>query len=182
MKPTTPQLERSTSTRRRKAVQGNSRMKFCMIMLLAGGVLGANARQVSDPGNLSLHYDGPAKDWASEGLPIGNGQLGAMLFGGVEMERIQFNEESLWIGNEEDTGAYQNFGEVLMMFGSGGPIVTNPSNHASSALAGWVTTCAPVDRLAMNLAMASEISEPPKPRMAANTNRPPISWPVLARY
>ena len=40
---------------------------------------------------------------------------------------------------------------------------TVPTSQASSALAGWVMTRAPVDRLAMNLDMASEMSEPPKP-------------------
>jgi alpha-L-fucosidase 2 len=107
-------------------------MKHYLTMILVGWSLAAYAGQASDPGNLSLHYDAPAKDWDRECLPIGNGQMGAMLCGGVEMERIQFNEESLWIGNEDDTGAYQNFGEVMMMFDNGGPIVTNPSNHVSA--------------------------------------------------
>ncbi|MCE9546732.1 MAG: glycoside hydrolase family 95 protein [Planctomycetia bacterium] len=61
---------------------------------------------------LKLWYDQPATQWMQEALPIGNGHLGAMLFGGVSVEQIQFNEESLWVGNEEDTGAYQNFGDV----------------------------------------------------------------------
>ena len=61
-----------------------------------------------------LWYNHPAKDWMTEALPIGNGRLGAMLFGGVPRERIQFNEESLWIGDESDAGAYQAFGDVLI--------------------------------------------------------------------
>ena len=108
------------------------RMKLYGIMILGSGLLAANADQAAEPGNLSLHYDAPAKDWESECLPIGKGQMGAMLFGQVDKERIQFNEESLWVGNEDDTGAYQNFGKVLMMFENGGPIVTNPSNHVSA--------------------------------------------------
>ena len=59
---------------------------------------------------------------------------------------------------------------------------TVATSQASSALAGWVITWAPVERLAMNLDMASEISEPPKPRMAAKTSSPTGSWPVLAMY
>jgi len=35
----------------------------------------------------------------TEALPIGNGPMGAMLFGGTDIERIQFNEISLWTGN-----------------------------------------------------------------------------------
>jgi len=59
--------------------------------------------------------------WEQEALPIGNGHMGAMLFGGVQREQIQFNEESLWIGDEEDTGAYQAFGDVLVQFGAAAP-------------------------------------------------------------
>jgi alpha-L-fucosidase 2 len=67
-----------------------------------------------------LWYDRPAVKWEQEALPIGNGRLGAMLFGGVERERIQFNENTLWIGDETDTGAYQAFGDVWVEFGGGG--------------------------------------------------------------
>lgn len=49
----------------------------------------------------SLWYDRPAKYWV-EALPLGNGRLGAMVFGGVEAEHIQFNEESLWSGFPRD--------------------------------------------------------------------------------
>ena len=44
---------------------------------------------------------------------MGGGRLGAMVFGGVERERIQFNEDSLWIGAETDPGAYQAFGDLF---------------------------------------------------------------------
>jgi len=44
-----------------------------------------------------LWYKQPAKKW-TDALPIGNGRIGAMVFGGVEKDRIQFNEESLWTG------------------------------------------------------------------------------------
>jgi len=44
---------------------------------------------------LSLWYNQPAQQWV-EALPIGNGHLGAMIFGGVENERIQLNEETVW--------------------------------------------------------------------------------------
>jgi alpha-L-fucosidase 2 len=65
-----------------------------------------------------LWYDKPARNWETEALPIGNGRLGAMLFGDPARERIQFNEESLWIGDEKDTGAYQAFGDVFVSFDS----------------------------------------------------------------
>ncbi len=76
-------------------------------------------------------YDKPAERWEQEALPIGNGRLGAMIFGGIGRERIQFNEDTLWIGDENDTGAYQAFGDLVVTFGDGELAVTNPSNHAS---------------------------------------------------
>jgi len=59
-----------------------------------------------------LWYAGPARDWQKEALPIGNGRLGCMIFGDASKERIQFNEDTLWIGDEKDTGAYQAFGDI----------------------------------------------------------------------
>jgi len=61
-----------------------------------------------------LWYTEPAADWQKEALPIGNGRLGAMVFGGVEKEHIQFNEDTVWIGDEEDTGSYQAFGDLYI--------------------------------------------------------------------
>lgn len=52
-------------------------------------------------GNLSLWYRRPAKVW-TDALPIGNGRLGAMIFGGIEGERIQLNEDTLWGGSPYD--------------------------------------------------------------------------------
>ena len=49
-----------------------------------------------------LWYEQPAKIW-DEALPVGNGRLGAMVFGGVYNERIQVNEESLWAGERVNT-------------------------------------------------------------------------------
>ena len=49
--------------------------------------------------NLKLWYKQPATKW-TEALPVGNGRLGAMVFGKVYQERIQLNEESLWAGSK----------------------------------------------------------------------------------
>jgi len=59
---------------------------------------------------MKLWYSSPASSW-QEALPIGNGSLGAMVFGGTERERIQLNEETLWSGaphdyNRTDAGRY----------------------------------------------------------------------------
>ncbi len=50
---------------------------------------------------LSLWYRQPAEQWI-EALPIGNGRLGAMVFGGIERDRIQLNEDTLWAGSPYD--------------------------------------------------------------------------------
>lgn len=48
--------------------------------------------------SIKLWYDRPAKLWV-EALPLGNGRLGAMVFGGPEHEEFQLNEESVWCGS-----------------------------------------------------------------------------------
>lgn len=62
--------------------------------------------------DLELWYTEPAENWMTSALPIGNGSLGAMFFGGVYNETVQFNEKSLWTGSTEKRGAYQNFGNL----------------------------------------------------------------------
>ena len=50
---------------------------------------------------MKLQYDKPASVW-TEGLPIGNGRLGGMIFGGVEQEKVGLNEDTLWSGYPTD--------------------------------------------------------------------------------
>jgi len=52
-------------------------------------------------GPLTLWYQQPAEKW-TEALPIGNGRLAAMVFGKVDQERIQLNEDSIWAGARSD--------------------------------------------------------------------------------
>ena len=52
--------------------------------------------------------------WDSSVYPIGNGRLGCVCYGEPKKETIQFNEDSLWVGNEDNTGSYQPFGEVYV--------------------------------------------------------------------
>ena len=90
---------------------------YC-ILTFSFGILKAN---FSNPGfqpsdkdfnpSLVLWYDKPATDW-TEALPIGNGRLGAMVYGGAEKEIIQFNEETLWTGQPHDY-AHNDAHEVL---------------------------------------------------------------------
>jgi alpha-L-fucosidase 2 len=50
-----------------------------------------------EPEPLTLWYAAPARQWL-EAVPVGNGRMGAMVFGGVHEERIQFNEHTVWAG------------------------------------------------------------------------------------
>jgi alpha-L-fucosidase 2 len=49
------------------------------------------------PSRMKIWFNRPAETW-NDALPVGNGRLGAMVFGGVEKERLQLNEESVWTG------------------------------------------------------------------------------------
>jgi alpha-L-fucosidase 2 len=62
-----------------------------------------------------LWYAQPASAW-EHALPVGNGSLGGMIFGDPAKERIQFNEQTLWTGDEIKMGAYQPFGDLFLDF------------------------------------------------------------------
>lgn len=59
--------------------------------------------------DLRLWYNEPAKDWMKEALPLGNGYMGMMFFGGIAQEQLQFTEGSLWSGGPHSSSTY-NFG------------------------------------------------------------------------
>jgi alpha-L-fucosidase 2 len=61
---------------------------------------GGRAPAAETPG-LKLWYTRPAGKWV-EALPVGNGRLGAMVFGGAEDEHLQFNEDTLWTGRPHE--------------------------------------------------------------------------------
>lgn len=59
--------------------------------------------------DLKLWYETPSSSWMTESLPIGNGYIGAMIFGDPVHERVQFSEESLWAGGPRANDQY-NYG------------------------------------------------------------------------
>src|SRR5688572_15673218 len=63
---------------------------YCLFLSLS---FSATAQQQP----LKLWYKEPAAKW-TDALPIGNGRLGGMIYGGVQQDHIQFNEETLWTG------------------------------------------------------------------------------------
>ena len=99
-------------------------------MLLRAWLLAIAATCVAgsaDCADLALRYDAPAPEthagWERQALPIGNGRLGAMVFGQVAREHLQFNDITLWTGDAHHMGAYQPFGDVFVeLAAAGGPV------------------------------------------------------------
>lgn len=85
-------------------------MRFIFTVIILFVVLMSHAQK--DNRNLKLWYNQPASRWV-EALPVGNGKIAAMVFGGVEEELLQLNESTLW---------------------SGGPVKTNVNPEAYSYL------------------------------------------------
>ena len=79
--------------------------------------------------DLVLRYHAPAQDndtgWEKEALPIGNGRIGAMVFGQPGREHLQFNDITLWTGDDKTMGAFQPFGDVLVDLPAHATGVTN---------------------------------------------------------
>lgn len=61
---------------------------------------------------VKMWYDEPSDDWMKS-LPIGNGRLSGMVFGGVEKEKVAFNEITLWAG-QQDAGQEKPFGKEAL--------------------------------------------------------------------
>ncbi len=95
----------------------NSRRPFAFhILLLLIAAWFAGPSRVSGGLPLRLWYDEPAAEWMTSALPVGNGDMGAMFFGGVTHEQVQFNEKTLWSGSPDKRGSYRNFGNIYMDF------------------------------------------------------------------
>ncbi len=95
-------------------------MGAVLLAAIVGVHVGA-AAEGEDWTPLKLWYRQPAKEW-TEALPIGNGRLGAMVFGGIETERIQLNEDTIWAGHPIDrdqVGAYKHLPAVRRMLFEG---------------------------------------------------------------
>ena len=103
-------------------------MKPAFQTLLAGGFVFATTLFFPTAGRagdsnppLSLWYRQPATNWL-EALPVGNGRLGAMVFGGVAREQIKLNEDTIWSGGRAypaPAGAYQSLPEIRRLLFDG---------------------------------------------------------------
>ena len=83
-------------------------VSVALVVVVAGWATHVSAAQAAEGLDLdspaegmTLWYDKPAAKWV-EALPIGSGRLGAMVFGGTADERVQFNEDTLWVGKPHD--------------------------------------------------------------------------------
>lgn len=90
-----------------------------MNMLL--GIAWVALAGIGDIDRLTLWYEQPAERW-EEALPVGNGRLGAMVFGGIEYEQIQMNEDSIWAGSpiqRDRIGAHEHLDRARTLFFEG---------------------------------------------------------------
>ena len=65
---------------------------FCLLSI-SGSLLSGQDK----PSNMKIWFNQPALNW-NDALPVGNGRLGAMIFGGIEMEHLELNEATVWTG------------------------------------------------------------------------------------
>ena len=96
------------------------------------------AENKSIPSETTIWFDQPARDF-TESSPLGNGRLGAMMFGGVDEERIVLNENSVWSGSRQDADrpdAYKVLPEIQKLLLAG-------KNPEAEALVNANFTCLP---------------------------------------
>lgn len=90
-------------------------MKYAILIILIALIAACSPDSPSkENGRLKLWYTAPATEW-TDALPIGNGRLGAMVYGGVDKEHLQLNEETLWSGGPhsyDNPEAYQHLSQV----------------------------------------------------------------------
>jgi len=89
------------------------------LVVVAATALSVAAR--ASESDFNLTYDKPAAKW-TEALPVGNGRIGAMVFGGTEDERLQINESTLWGGgphNYTNPEAFNHLEEIRQLIFAG---------------------------------------------------------------
>ncbi|HZF02182.1 MAG TPA: glycoside hydrolase family 95 protein, partial [Methylomirabilota bacterium] len=97
-------------------------ISFCLsIFALAAALPLFAAENKSVPSETTIWFDAPVKNF-TESSPLGNGRLGAMMFGGVDDERIVLNESSVWSGSRQDADrpdAYKVLPEIQKLLLAG---------------------------------------------------------------
>ncbi len=80
--------------------------RVCVIAVFFLGLILTPDLLCAEDQDLALWYDKPARRWEQEALPMGNGRIGVMFFGGVDSEQFNINEKSLWSGGP---GSMENY-------------------------------------------------------------------------
>ena len=125
--------------------------------------LPSNAQQskTSSKPDLKLWYKQAADEWR-QALPIGNGRLGAMVFGGLKQEQLQLNEESVWQGkkvNNNNPEALQNLPEIQkLIFEGKTDEALKLANQSLNGNPGSVQSYQPLGNLTLDFDDAAEAS------------------------
>jgi alpha-L-fucosidase 2 len=99
-------------------------VRILIVSLALSWFVAAPPAAAQGPSGHVLFYTHPAREW-NQALPLGNGRLGAMVFGNVNSERIQLNENTLWMGGARDTNnpdALKHLEEVRRLLFAGLPV------------------------------------------------------------
>src|SRR5690349_20231706 len=100
--------------------RGNLQLRIIFILTWVSLMVSTHTF-ASDDSSL-LYYNAPARQWV-EALPIGNGRLGAMIFGQPAKERLQLNDITIWSGgpdpNADRKDAYKNLPELRRLIREG---------------------------------------------------------------
>ena len=78
-----------------------------VLLVIAAALTAVCCSQEIEQKDCMMWYDAPAEIWL-EALPLGNSHLGAMVYGGVQSEQIQFNEETFWSGGPHNNNSTQS--------------------------------------------------------------------------
>jgi alpha-L-fucosidase 2 len=110
--------------------------RLCVLAVTLFSLRQANAD------DLKLFYAQPAKVWMTDALPIGNGRIGGMVFGGFAQEHIQFNEDTLWTGSPSapPKGGAEHLGQIQQLLADGAEKQVEPlmkRYFSSSAKGGY---------------------------------------------
>ena len=139
-----------------------TRLIALIVIVAAGVALPVHRAQESAANALVLWYRAPAANW-NEALPVGNGRLGAMVFGGVTDERLQLNEDTVWAGEKRDRinpGAAKAIPEIRRLLFDGKPVEAEAlADKAVVSIPRRMPPYQPVGDLAIRFRGAGDVSD-----------------------
>lgn len=112
------------------------------------------------PGDAVGNMRAETQYWERNVYPIGNGRLGGTLFGDPARERLQFNEDSMWVGNEDQTTGPQKF---------------QSGTCAGDGCVGWVQDTNPAAAYTRRVTILRVPSH-------THARNPDCHWPAAARH